>query len=220
MRWLAQAAARSTRRMPAGSSTGTSSRRTSWSRRRHDPRLGLRDRASRARHAHRRRDGARLDRVHGARAGARRAVDPATDRYALACVAFELLTGRRPFARDAARRRRRRTPTRPRRSSATVAPLPPPLDAVFAARLAKHPSDRPRAPRRWSSTCARRWRTEHSNRPVPAPTRLRPRLRVVRAGARARGSRSSGPRPCSWRRLGLAWALTASAATADVAPSS
>ena len=44
---------------------------------RHDPRLRLRDRPRRdPRHADRRRDGARLDRLHGARAGARRAGHP------------------------------------------------------------------------------------------------------------------------------------------------
>ena len=68
---------------------------------------------------------------------------PASDRYALACVAFELLTGRRPFERD--------NPTVEATAHATEAPpspretdpgLPAALDAVFARGLAKRPAER------------------------------------------------------------------------------
>ena len=68
---------------------------------------------------------------------------PASDRYALACVAFELLTGRRPFERD--------NPTVEATAHATEAPpsprevdpsLPAALDAVFARGLAKRPDER------------------------------------------------------------------------------
>jgi hypothetical protein len=68
---------------------------------------------------------------------------PASDRYALACVAFELLTGRRPFERD--------NPTVEATAHATEAPpspretdpgLPTALDAVFARGLAKRPAER------------------------------------------------------------------------------
>jgi serine/threonine-protein kinase len=68
---------------------------------------------------------------------------PASDRYALACVAFELLTGRRPFERD--------NPTVEATAHATEAPpsprevdpsLPAALDAVFARGLAKRPGER------------------------------------------------------------------------------
>ena len=68
---------------------------------------------------------------------------PASDRYALACVAFELLTGRRPFERD--------NPTAEASAHATEAPpspraidpgLPVALDTVFARGLAKHPEER------------------------------------------------------------------------------
>jgi serine/threonine protein kinase len=73
---------------------------------------------------------------------------PASDRYALGVVAFELLTGRRPYAGD--------TPVTealghvsaavPRAS--TIAPaLPAGIDDVFARALAKSPEERP-------STCA------------------------------------------------------------------
>jgi eukaryotic-like serine/threonine-protein kinase len=69
---------------------------------------------------------------------------PASDRYSLAVVAFELLTGRRPFAGD--------TPTTEAfahlnasvpRAGAVDPTLPPALDAVFEIALAKDPAERP-----------------------------------------------------------------------------
>jgi serine/threonine-protein kinase len=68
---------------------------------------------------------------------------PASDRYALACVAFELLTGRRPFVRDnpAAEANAHATEAAP--SPSEVDPsLPAALDAVFALGLAKGPEER------------------------------------------------------------------------------
>jgi predicted Ser/Thr protein kinase len=68
---------------------------------------------------------------------------PASDRYALACVAFELLTGRRPFAREsqaaeaAAHAREEPPPV-----GELEPTLPSALDAVFARGLAKHPEER------------------------------------------------------------------------------
>lgn len=69
---------------------------------------------------------------------------PATDRYALACVAFELLTGERPFARDspAAEAAAHATETPPSVTWLDPA-LPPGLDQVFARGLAKTPDLRP-----------------------------------------------------------------------------
>ena len=68
---------------------------------------------------------------------------PASDRYALACVAFELLTGRRPFERESqaaelAAHAREAPP-----SARDLDPsLPAGLDAVFARGLAKLPENR------------------------------------------------------------------------------
>ena len=68
---------------------------------------------------------------------------PATDRYALACVAFELLTGRRPFARDAVAAEAAAHAYESPPLVGDLAPLPAALDAVFERGLAKRPSDRP-----------------------------------------------------------------------------
>ena len=67
----------------------------------------------------------------------------ASDRYALACVAFELLTGRRPFEREnpmaEAAAHATAAPPWPRRIDKT---LPATLDGVFVRALAKTPDDR------------------------------------------------------------------------------
>jgi serine/threonine protein kinase len=61
---------------------------------------------------------------------------PASDRYALAVVAWELLTGRRPFESD--------TPTAEAaaHANAPVPSLSPELDPVFQRALSKDPTDR------------------------------------------------------------------------------
>ncbi len=69
--------------------------------------------------------------------------DPASDRYALGVVAFELLTGRRPFERDttaaeAAAHVHEPVPSIHERNPA----LPPALDRTFRRALAKEPGDR------------------------------------------------------------------------------
>jgi serine/threonine-protein kinase len=71
------------------------------------------------------------------------ATTPASDRYALACVAYELLCGRRPFVRA--------NPTAEAHAHATEEPpspraydpsLPAAVDAIFARALANRPDDR------------------------------------------------------------------------------
>jgi eukaryotic-like serine/threonine-protein kinase len=73
---------------------------------------------------------------------------PASDRYALAVVAYELLTGRRPFvAESAAAQMLQHVETQPPAPSTLGAGVPPAVDAVLWRGLAKDPSDRPRSAR-------------------------------------------------------------------------
>ena len=66
---------------------------------------------------------------------------PATDRYALACVAFELLTGSRPFARESVAAEAAAHANEPPPSAAARG-LPSQVDRVFARGLAKRPDER------------------------------------------------------------------------------
>jgi eukaryotic-like serine/threonine-protein kinase len=67
----------------------------------------------------------------------------ASDRYALACVAFELLTGRRPYTGEhpAAQARAHVEASVP--SASAVGPLPVAVDDVMRVALAKDPARRP-----------------------------------------------------------------------------
>ena len=137
------------------------------------------------------RPGPRHRRLHLARAGAAAcAATAASDRYALAVVAFELLTGARPV------RRRRTPPRRPAPTSQAEVPaasdvvrgLPRAVDAVLRARAGEGPRRRARPAPRTSSTASR---TRSATRPtavVPPPTAATRRLDAVappRAGAAA-----------------------------------
>ena len=74
-----------------------------------------------------------------------RPAEPASDRYALALVAHELLTGSRPFAGGPpAAQARQHAEARPTPASCSEPGLPAALDAVLARGLAKDPADRPR----------------------------------------------------------------------------
>jgi eukaryotic-like serine/threonine-protein kinase len=69
---------------------------------------------------------------------------PASDRYGLAVVAFELLTGRRPFEADTAATEAFAHVTAPVPSAAGLqSELPPTIDSVFQRALAKDPDERP-----------------------------------------------------------------------------
>jgi predicted Ser/Thr protein kinase len=73
----------------------------------------------------------------------------ASDRYALAVVAFELLTGRKPFeAEHFAAQARAHVEDEPPAASAVDDSLPPAVDRVLARGMAKEPGDR------WPSAAA------------------------------------------------------------------
>ncbi|MDQ3609446.1 MAG: serine/threonine protein kinase, partial [Actinomycetota bacterium] len=68
----------------------------------------------------------------------------ASDRYALAVVAYELLTGERPFrSGTAASQARQHVDEEPPRASREAPDLPPALDGVLVRGMAKAPGDRP-----------------------------------------------------------------------------
>jgi tRNA A-37 threonylcarbamoyl transferase component Bud32 len=67
---------------------------------------------------------------------------PASDRYALAVVAFELLTARRPYVADSPTAEAAAHINAPVPSVARMTGLPRELDAVFARALAKDPAHR------------------------------------------------------------------------------
>jgi eukaryotic-like serine/threonine-protein kinase len=72
------------------------------------------------------------------------AATAASDRYALAVVAYELLTGERPFAADhPAAQARAHVEAAVPAASATAGGLPPAVDAVLRAGMAKDPAERP-----------------------------------------------------------------------------
>jgi serine/threonine-protein kinase len=73
-----------------------------------------------------------------------REATPASDRYALAAVAFELLSGRRPFAAESAREElRRHAEATPPAASALSARIPRTVDTLLRRGLAKDPAARP-----------------------------------------------------------------------------
>jgi tetratricopeptide (TPR) repeat protein len=74
-----------------------------------------------------------------------RPASAASDRYALAVVAYELLTGTRPFAGGPPPAQlRQHAEAKPERASIAEPALPRAIDAVLARGLAKEPQERPR----------------------------------------------------------------------------
>lgn len=111
----------------------------------------------------------------------------ASDRYALAVVAFELLTGRRPFARDSQTAEAAAHVSAPIPSASGLdRELPATVDAALAAGLAKRPSERPDSCAELVESLRRSFRES-----LPATSRMTARTSIAEPGA---------PPPRPWRR--------------------
>jgi tRNA A-37 threonylcarbamoyl transferase component Bud32/tetratricopeptide (TPR) repeat protein len=103
----------------------------------------------------------------------------ASDRYALAVVAYELLTGRRPFARESPTAEAAAHLTEPVPPVGGRGALPVQLDAVFSRALAKRPGDRYSTCQEFVAALRAALDTEargtraYAAAQVPAATRLR-----------------------------------------------
>jgi hypothetical protein len=108
----------------------------------------------------------------------------ASDRYALAVVAFELLVGRRPFTAEHFAAQARQHVEQPPPAASRLNPrLPPRLDAVLARGMAKRPEERwPTAGSFVEAIAGALARTAPGRRPVVAA---------------ARTSRRATPAPCA-----------------------
>jgi tRNA A-37 threonylcarbamoyl transferase component Bud32 len=105
----------------------------------------------------------------------------ASDRYALAVVAFELLTGQRPFAGEhVAAQARAHVEAQPPRASALDPALPPAVDHVLLRGLEKDPD------RRWPTACAMSEALEDALGDEAEPVRATARTAVLGAPARPR----------------------------------
>jgi len=117
-----------------------------------------------------------------------RPASPASDLYALAVLAYEMLTGAPPFSGESALSLLHQHVTTPPPSVRARATLPAALDAVFARALAKDPAQRPASARQFAreledaltpaaqeatvtEPTIRTARTVHMTTPVPASAR-------------------------------------------------
>jgi eukaryotic-like serine/threonine-protein kinase len=106
---------------------------------------------------------------------------PASDRYGLAVVAFELLTGRRPYEADTAATEAFAHVNAPVPSAERIHPdLPPGVDSVFSRALAKEPELRPATSAELVSELRAAFRGDGVPATLPltaAPTRVLPGTR-------------------------------------------
>jgi len=104
----------------------------------------------------------------------------ASDRYALAVAAFELLTGERPFtAEHFAAQARAHIEQRPPRASPLNPSLPRAIDGVLERGLAKRPEARWSSATEFVDALSAALRAPHTSRPIPSSTRLRGRAAAL-----------------------------------------
>jgi eukaryotic-like serine/threonine-protein kinase len=141
-----------------------------------------------------------------------RPATPASDRYALAVVAFELLTGERPFRGDhpAALTRAHVEADVPRASAGGA--VPPAVDDVLTRGLAKDPSVRPRTAQALVDELEAALRDDRSEAPTAVVRPRRPPTPPPRPAPPA--ARRRGRRPAALALGALALASGAVAAIA------
>ena len=144
----------------------------------------------------------------------------ASDRYALAAVAYELLTGQRPFTADSAAAQARAHIEATVPDASAVASLPPEAGRVLDRGMAKDPADRPATASAFvaeleravdagaqpadAPTEATRPMAARAPAPVPAPAAPRPTAPVpARPPTPASPPREAGPPPGRGRRRAL-----------------
>ena len=136
------------------------------------------------------------------------AASAASDRYALAVVAFEMLTGQRPFqAENFAAQARAHVEDPPPDATEIKPDLPPEVDAVLQRGLAKEPAER------WASSSDFVDALENSIEAPPPPPPSTARTRIVGGGpprrtAPATAAGPAAPRPAAARprcRCSPAW---------------
>jgi serine/threonine-protein kinase len=125
----------------------------------------------------------------------------ASDRYALAVVAFELLTGERPFAAEhpAAQARAHVEATVPAASGAADG-LPRAVDSVLRAGMAKDPADRPGTSAELVDRLERALGATIEDEPTAVTRRFTP-VSATAGAARAGAARQSPPTTASGRAV-------------------
>jgi tRNA A-37 threonylcarbamoyl transferase component Bud32 len=142
-----------------------------------------------------------------------RAATAASDRYALAVAAFELLTGERPYQGETfTEQARAHVVEPPPRASARAPQLPGALDVALARGMAKSPVAR------WSSAAEMAQALREALEPVLPASESAPPLQLVPAAAGPR--LRTRPRLRTWPRVAALGALALAALAAAVAAAS